>query len=107
MKVLDLADLSAGQTRELLASLLQAEPPEALTQFIAERSDGNPFYVEEVINTLVETHTLVRVGDAWQLERPLADAGVPATVRGVIAARIDRLDDARSRFGYSGAPRRA
>ena len=93
MKVVDLGDLSAGQTRELLASLLQAEPPDALTHFIAERSDGNPFYVEEVINTLVETHTLVRVGDGWRLERPLAEAGVPATVRGVIAARIDRLDD--------------
>ena len=95
MKVIELGDLSAGQTRELLASLLQAEPPDALTRFIAERSDGNPFYVEEVINTLVETHTLVRVGDGWQLERPLAEAGVPATVRGVIAARIDRLDDVR------------
>ena len=95
MTVIDLSELSSGQTRELLVSLLQAEPPDSLTHFIAERSDGNPFYVEEVINTLVETKALVRVGDGWQLERPLAEAGVPATVRGVIAARIDRLDDVR------------
>lgn len=95
MTVIDLSELSGRQTRELLVSLLQAEPPDALTHFIAERSDGNPFYVEEVINTLVETHALVRVGSDWQLERPLAEAGVPATVRGVIAARIDRLDDIR------------
>ncbi len=95
MTVIDLSELSAGQTRELLASLLQAEPPDALTQFIAERSDGNPFYVEEVINMLVETQALVRIGGGWRLERLLAEAGVPATVRGVIAARIDRLDDVR------------
>ncbi len=95
MKVVDLDVLSAGQTRELLVSLLQAEPPDALTHFIVERSDGNPFYVEEVINSLVETHTLVRGGDVWQLERPLVEAEVPATVRGVLAARIDRLDDVR------------
>jgi len=97
MHVIDLSELSPRQTGDLLASLLQAQPPEPLTRFIAERSDGNPFYVEEVVNSLVETGFLVRAPEGWQLTRSLAEVGVPPTVRGVIAARIDRLDDVRRR----------
>lgn len=97
MRVLELRELSARQTGELLALLLQGDPPATLTRFIAERSDGNPFYVEEVVNALVETQTLVRGDAGWELLRPLAEAEVPTTVRGVIAARIDRLDESRRR----------
>lgn len=96
-RVLDLQELSPRQTRELLGSLLAGEPPEPLVGFIETRSDGNPFYVEEVVNSLVETHTLVRRDGGWTLARPLAEAGVPPTIRGVIAARIDRLDERRRR----------
>ncbi len=94
---LELRELSPRQTGELLASLLAGKPPEALTRFIEERSDGNPFYVEEVVNSLVETGVLTRGSQGWALTRPLAEAGVPATVTGVIAARIDRLDEPRRR----------
>jgi len=96
-QVIELRELSPRQTGELLASLLQGEPPAALTRFITERSDGNPFYVEEVVNSLVETQVLTRSQAGWVLTRPLEDAGVPSTIRGVIAARIDRLDGTRRR----------
>lgn len=96
-RVIDLGELSPRQTRQLLASLLDGEPPEALVRFIEARAEGNPFYVEEVVNALVETRTLARRDGAWALERPLEEAGVPPTIRGVIAARIDRLDERRRR----------
>jgi class 3 adenylate cyclase len=95
---LELRELSPRQTAELLTSLLEGKPPEALTRFIEERSDGNPFYVEEVVNSLVETGVLQRESQGWTLIRSLAEAGVPATVTGVIAARIDRLDELRRRI---------
>ncbi len=98
MQVLNLQELSPRQTGELLASLLQGEPPAPLVGFVTERSDGNPFYVEEVVNALVETGVLARQGERWALTKPLAEAAVPATIRGVIAARIDRLDEARRRL---------
>lgn len=98
MRVQDLQELSPRQTGELLASLLQGEPPPALAAFVAERSDGNPFYVEEVVNSLAETGVLVRGGAGWSLTRALADAALPATIRGLIAARIDRLDESRRRL---------
>jgi predicted ATPase len=97
-RVLELGELSSRQTRELLESLLDdTAPPEELSRFIEERSDGNPFFVEEVVNSLVETHVLDRVEGAWRLTRPLSEAGLPTTIRGVIAARIDRLDEPRRR----------
>ncbi|MBI4518713.1 MAG: AAA family ATPase [Deltaproteobacteria bacterium] len=95
-RVLELRELSSRQTRELLQSLLGSEPPDALTRFIEERSDGNPFYVEEVVNSLVETHVLTRNG-TWKIAGALSEAVVPTTIRGVIAARIDRLDEPRRR----------
>jgi predicted ATPase len=98
MQVLNLQELSPRQTGELLASLLQGEPPAPLVGFVTERSDGNPFYVEEVVNALVETGVLARQAERWVLTKPLAEAAVPATIRGVLAARIDRLDEARRRL---------
>lgn len=98
MQTLGLSELSPRQSAELLASLLSGEPPAPLVGFVAERCDGNPFYVEEVVNSLVETGVLLRTEQGWSLTRPLLDAGVPATIRGVIAARIDRLDDTRRRL---------
>ena len=97
MQLIELRELSPRQTGELLASLLQGEPPAALASFVAERSDGNPFYVEEVVKSLVETQVLVRSQGGWTLTCPLVEAGVPPTIRGVIAARIDRLDETRRR----------
>lgn len=98
MQALGLSELSPRQSAELLASLLKGEPPAPLVGFVAERCDGNPFYVEEVVNSLVETGVLLRTEQGWSLTRPLGDAGVPATIRGVIAARIDRLDETRRRL---------
>jgi class 3 adenylate cyclase len=95
-RVLELHELSSRQTRELLQSILAAEPPTELVRFIEERSDGNPFYIEEVVNSLLETGVLARNG-TWKLAGSLATAQVPTTIRGVIAARIDRLGDARRR----------
>ena len=96
-RVLDLRELSPRQTRQLVHSLLDGDPPEALLRFIEERADGNPFYVEEVVNALVETGALARRDGQWTLAQPLARAAVPPTIRGVIAARIDRLDERRRR----------
>ncbi|MGB7306381.1 MAG: adenylate/guanylate cyclase domain-containing protein [Burkholderiaceae bacterium] len=111
MNEIRLAELSSRQSGELLTSLLGAEPPELLTDFVSERCDGNPFYVEEVVNALVETGVLVKAGGqiagdrsstptepattSWTLVGPLTESTVPATIRGVIAARIDRLETSR------------
>src|SRR4029453_5105763 len=55
------------------------------------RTEGNPFFLEESVRTLVETGVLVGAPGAYRLTRPLEGLQVPATVQAGLAARIDRL----------------
>jgi predicted ATPase len=68
--------------------------PEWLTTIITERSQGNPFFVEEIVHDLIEVGALRPANGSWQVVGGLSDLHVPDTVQGVIAARIDRLDPA-------------
>jgi hypothetical protein len=94
----DLPALSARQTAELVASMLDGEVPPGLAPFVEDRSEGNPFFAEEIVNSLIETGTLVRGAQGWELAQALEEAGVPTSVQGVLAARIDRLDESRRRI---------
>jgi len=58
---------------------------------LIERTQGNPFFLEESVRTLVETQGLVGDRGAYRLARALPSIQVPATVQAVLAARIDRL----------------
>jgi len=88
-----LHDLSPSDAQEMLKSLLKAEAiPAELRKFIRDKTEGNPFYLEEAINSLLESGALARENGTWRLTRQLVESDVPATVQGVIAARLDRLD---------------
>ena len=91
-------DLSAPLLQELVESMLDDAAPDGLESFIGARSEGNPFFAEEIVNALIETGTLVPEGDTWVLAGSLDTAGIPSTVQGVLAARIDRLDEDRRRI---------
>jgi tetratricopeptide (TPR) repeat protein len=76
----------------LLQALLGSDPSLApLTQRLIVRTEGNPFFLEESVRTLVETGVLVGERGAYRLAQPLESLQVPATVHTVLAARIDRL----------------
>jgi len=77
---------------ELLDTLLGPEASLGpLKHLIIERTEGNPFFLEESVRTLVETGVLSGQPGAYQLSRALATIQVPPTVQAVLAARIDRL----------------
>jgi class 3 adenylate cyclase/tetratricopeptide (TPR) repeat protein len=86
-------DLSPGESQDMVESLLKSQnvPPE-LKKFIQSKTEGNPFYLEEVINSLLETATLIHQDDQWLLTKPLSEAHIPSTVQGIISARLDRLE---------------
>ncbi len=88
-----LQDLSPGEAEQMMESLLRtrAIPPE-LRQFMHKKTEGNPFYLEEVINSLIESETLVKRDGGWELTKPLSESGISPTIQGVIAARLDRLN---------------
>lgn len=86
-------DLSPGESQDMVESLLKSRnvPPE-LKKFIQTKTEGNPFYLEEAINSLLETTTLIQQDDKWLLTKPLSEANIPSTVQSVISARLDRLE---------------
>ena len=80
---------SAG---ELLHALLGDDPGlEPLKQMLIQRTEGNPFFLEESVRTLVETRALSAERGAYRLASDVHAIQVPVTVQAVLAARIDRL----------------
>ncbi len=76
----------------LLGSLLGDDPSVAdLKPLLVERTEGNPFFLEESVRALVESGALVGERGAYRLARPDAPVAVPPTVQAILAARIDRL----------------
>jgi predicted ATPase len=64
---------------------------EGLKRLIIERTEGNPFFMEETVQVLFDEGALVRDGTAVRLTRPLAELKIPPTVQAILASRIDRL----------------
>jgi class 3 adenylate cyclase/tetratricopeptide (TPR) repeat protein len=90
-----LQPLGQADTRELLRDLAGEDPSlDGLEEPIHTRTAGNPFFVEEIVRELVEAGHFEGERGAYRLVRPVEEAGVPATVQAVLAARIDRLDPA-------------
>jgi len=90
---LPLESLGQADTRELLRDIAGEDPSlDGLEEPIHERTAGNPFFVEEIVRELVEAGHFEGERGAYRLVRPVEEAGVPATVQAVLAARIDRLD---------------
>jgi class 3 adenylate cyclase/tetratricopeptide (TPR) repeat protein len=88
-----LLHLSPTDAQSMVESLLKTKTiPRQLQMFVREKAEGNPFYLEEVINSLIETDTLIKDKDSWKLTRTLNEKDIPSTVQGVISARLDRLE---------------
>jgi tetratricopeptide (TPR) repeat protein len=62
-----------------------------LPPLLIERTEGNPFFLEESVRTLVETHVLIGERGGYRLVTALPSIQVPTTVQAILAARIDRL----------------
>src|SRR5262249_59525361 len=88
---LRLVPLGRAATAALLDDLLGGDPSlAALAELVRERTTGNPFFVEEIVQALVESGTLAGTKGADRLTRPVDAIAVPATVQAVPAARLRR-----------------
>ncbi len=96
--------LARESADELLRALLGVEPDLApLQRLLIERTDGNPFFLEESVRTLVETGALAGERGQYRAARPLAGIQMPATVQSILAARLDRLPDREKRLLQSAS----
>ncbi|MCA1841917.1 MAG: AAA family ATPase [Actinobacteria bacterium] len=91
---LPLSPLDPDAVGRLLVALLGGDVAlSAFAHLIAETTAGSPFFVEEVVRSLVEDGTLTGSPGAYTLSRPVVALGVPPTVQATLAARIDRLGE--------------
>jgi adenylate cyclase len=89
---LALAPLGPDAIRELLDDVLGSDASlGGLAEAIHTRTGGNPFFTEEVVQTLIEAGHLEGAKGAYRLVTPVEELAVPATVQSVLSARIDRL----------------
>jgi predicted ATPase/class 3 adenylate cyclase len=96
---IQLQDLSPPQAQQMLESLLKAETiPADLKRFVQDKAGGNPFYLEELVNSLIESEALVRDNGNWRVTKSISETDITSTIHGVLSARIDRLANETKRI---------
>jgi class 3 adenylate cyclase/tetratricopeptide (TPR) repeat protein len=89
-----LEPLDAEDSKVLLGNLLYIEDlPESVRILILNKAEGNPFFVEEVIRTLIDSEYIVQENSHWRATREIVNVTIPDTLTGVLSARIDRLPE--------------
>ena len=92
LPTLALAPLDENDSARIARAALDTDalPPELAERMLA-RAEGNPFFLEEVVRSLLEEGVLGREDGRVVLRRPLESVRIPVTIQDVILARIDRL----------------
>lgn len=91
---IELAALSEQDSAKLVKNILHKieNIPQDLTQLIVERSEGNPFYLEELIKVLIEDGIIITGQEKWRVHaNQLKEVRIPPNITGVLQARLDRL----------------
>jgi class 3 adenylate cyclase len=89
---ISLRPLTNNQSNDLVDRLLEvAELPEGLRTEIIAKADGNPFFVEEILQRLIDEGALERQGDQWRATQTIGEVKIPDSVQALLAARIDAL----------------
>lgn len=90
--------LTLPETREMLSALLGGPVPDGLPELIHHQTEGNPFFIEELVNGLVEDGRIVwdegnhyMLAPSVTIERLAGE--IPQGIRAAIGSRLDRLDE--------------
>jgi class 3 adenylate cyclase/tetratricopeptide (TPR) repeat protein len=88
-----LRELTPPNSRRLVESLLRGENLGApAKELILEKAQGNPFFVEEVVRSLIVSGLIYREGEVWKAREGIESVAVPDSVQSVILSRVDRLE---------------
>lgn len=91
-----ITSLSPVDSTRLLYNLLEIKDTTSrLAKLILQKAEGNPFFVEEVVRSLIDVGAVIQNVSTgrWQVTKSIEHITIPHTLRGVIIARIDRLDE--------------
>jgi class 3 adenylate cyclase/tetratricopeptide (TPR) repeat protein len=98
-ETLELGPLGNADSERLAENLLQIQDlPNDTLELILAKAEGNPFFLEELLRSLVETGVLLVEGERMVAARSIDALAIPDTVQGVVAARIDRLSQDKKRI---------
>ena len=101
---LPLDPLTAEQSARLVSSLLDVELlPETVRDRILERSEGNPFFLEEIVHHLIDEGLLVVTDGRWRAVAGIDEVEIPDTVQAVLLARLDLLAPEEKRVAQRAA----
>ena len=96
---IQLQDLSLSDAQDMLESLLKTETiPSDLKRLVQSKAEGNPFYLEELVNSLIESETLIRDNGSWKLTKPITESDISSSIHGLISGRLDRLEKETKRI---------
>ncbi len=88
-----LHELTPEDSERMVASLLDLDEDAAqFTRLIVERAQGNPFYIEEILRSLIQHGAIHRSNGRWSVAGGIDDAAVPESIQAVVMSRVDRLD---------------
>lgn len=95
---ISLQPLSGESSQDLIKALLTGSTlPEKLSEAILDKAEGNPFFVEEVLRSLIERGVLIQQGGEWKVTELVETIQVPDTLQGVLLSRLDRLPEETKR----------
>jgi len=89
---LSLEPLRQDVAEQMLEELLSTRLPARLRHIVVARAEGNPFFVEELVRTLIDRGLIERIDGQWIVREVPADFEIPDSIHAVLAARIDLLD---------------
>jgi class 3 adenylate cyclase/tetratricopeptide (TPR) repeat protein len=94
-----LQELSLSDAQDMLESLLKTERiPSDLKRLVQSKAEGNPFYLEELVNSLIESEILIRDNGNWKITKPITESEISSTIHGLISGRLDRLEKQTKRI---------
>jgi predicted ATPase/class 3 adenylate cyclase len=90
---LALRPLTVEESARLLDHVVPGEPlPAGVRGMVLDKAEGNPFFLEEIVRSLLDDGTIARGPEGWRVTRSAAEIQLPESLQAVIAARIDRLE---------------
>jgi class 3 adenylate cyclase len=91
---IELESLPAGTASHMLTQLLAEELPSHVSAMIVRQAEGNPFFVEELLESLIDQGLLIPANGGWVVSEVPAGFAIPDSVQAVLSARIDLLPSA-------------
>ncbi len=89
----EVRELSPNHSTAMLEAILHGPPPPEILGLI-ERTQGNPFFIEELVHALIASKTLIKDDQGqWSMTCSPTEVAVPTSIEGLIMARLDRLEE--------------